>query len=63
MLGELAGVESRSQRWRFAVSGAGVVLSAPRAYGAPGRSIVVATVAAAATCAGTVVVALLRYPT
>jgi hypothetical protein len=62
MLGELAGVESRSKRLRFAVSGAGVMLTAPRGTGAPGRSIVVAMVAAAATCAGTVGVALVRYP-
>ena len=62
MLSELACIESRSRRWRFAVSGAGVALTAPRTYGAPGRSIVVALVAAAATCAGTIVVALLRYP-
>ncbi len=62
MLGELAGIEVRNERWRFAISGTGIVLTAPRAHGAPGRSVVVAMLTAATTCAATVGVTLLRYP-
>lgn len=62
MLGELAGITSRAERWGLAVSGARVALIAPRMPGAAGGSIVVAIVVAAVICAGNVGVALVRYP-
>jgi hypothetical protein len=62
MLGELASIARRGERWRFATGCARVALTSPWSRGAPGRSVVIAMGLGAVACVGTVGLSIARYP-
>ncbi|HSV65041.1 MAG TPA: hypothetical protein VLJ59_03910 [Mycobacteriales bacterium] len=62
MVGELAGLTTRSARWRFVLGCARVAVFAPPGRDAHGRTIVAGVAAAVAASVGLVGYGLVRYP-